>query len=263
MKTSFCVGGTAVAGVERQGVAGAGKFLPGAGNAWGIMDFLSHIVRYVDPVALVLVLGGAFGVAAMRSSREDLARAFAALGPLFRDRPEADAAVAMRAVNAIEALAQIRSIACADRVQTAGRFLRRAAFRLSDAATAQDFRLWAKDEIDARRRRHDGAAAVWRTIADAAPAMGMIGTIIGLVQMFAGMEDVAKIGPAMALAMLTTLYGIFLSGVIAGPVAARLERLSDAELAWQGWALSRLELLAHAELDGLPLRGRPHLRTVA
>jgi chemotaxis protein MotA len=80
--------------------------------------------------------------------------------------------------------------------------------------------------------------------------------------MFATMDDPARIGPGMALALLTTLYGIILSSVIAGPIAGRLARLSEAELAWQRLAVERLELLAHAELETPRLHPRPNLRTV-
>ena len=64
-------------------------------------------------------------------------------------------------------------------------------------------------------------------MADAAPALGMAGTVIGLIGMFAAMDDPALMGPAMALAMLTTLYGLVLGAVLFGPIASRLERLSD------------------------------------
>jgi chemotaxis protein MotA len=226
------------------------------------MDFFDQIARFFDLSALLIVFGGAALAAAACSTREDIARALAALGPLFAARPEADAHAAMVAVNRIAALAELRTIACADRVKTAEPFLRRAARRLSDAGLVIDFTRWAKEELAARARRHEGAIAVWRTAADAAPAMGMIGTIIGLIQMFATMDDPARIGPGMALALLTTLYGIILSSVIAGPIAGRLARLSEAELAWQRLAVERLELLAHAELETPRLHPRPNLRTV-
>lgn len=227
------------------------------------MDVLAEFARFLDPIALCLVFGGALVAAILRSTREDVAAAFRALGPLIRERPEADSRAAMTAVNAVEAIAQAKSIACADRVATAGIFLRRAAFRLSDAASAAAFTRWAEDELAARRRRHAGACGFWAAVADAAPAMGMIGTIIGLIRMFATMDDATAIGPAMALAMLTTLYGIVLSSAVAGPMAARLQRLSDAELAWQGWTLGRFALLIEAEPDVLPFRTRPALRTVS
>jgi chemotaxis protein MotA len=228
------------------------------------MDAIGRIAQFLDPLSLAIVFGGALLVAIVRSTRGDIARAFAALGPLLHARPDADAEAAVRAVNAIEALAEVRGIACADRVETAGRFLKRAAFKLSDAASADAFADWAREELDGRRRRHDAAAGFWRAAADAGPAMGMIGTIIGLIGMFSAMDDSAAIGPAMALAMLTTLYGVVVSGVIAGPIAARLERLSEAERAWQERALDRLERLARAELPPVarPL-ARPVLRTVA
>lgn len=227
------------------------------------MTIVSEVARFLDPWSFLIVFGGAALAAAFRSSREEIARAARALAPLCRDRPEADALAARRAVNAVEALAEVRSIACADRVRTAGLFLRRAACRLSDAASVQDFTRWAEEELAGRARRHAGAIATWRALADAAPMMGMIGTVIGLVRMFAGMDDSAAIGPAMALAMLTTLYGVILSGAIAGPIAARLERLSEAELEWQRWTLARFEALARAELEATPLRARAPLRTVS
>ena len=229
------------------------------------MDAIGRIAHFIDPLSLAIVFGGALLVAMVRSTRGDIARAFAALGPLLRADPDADAAAAVRATNAIEALAEARGIACVDRVDTAGRFLKLAAFKLSDAASADAFADWARDEQDGRRRRHEAAAGFWRAAADAGPAMGMIGTIIGLIGMFSAMDDSAAIGPAMALAMLTTLYGVILSGAIAGPIAARLERLSEAERAWQGRALDRLERLARAELPAGAVRPvvRPVLRTVA
>lgn len=232
------------------------------------MDVGGIAMRFVDPVALLLVMGGAVGLGLFRATREDRGRAFACLPLLFRADPDADALAARVAVNRIEAVTQARSIACADRVETAERFLRRAAVQLADARRSADFDRWAEDELEGRRARHDGAIGVWRTVADTAPVMGMIGTIIGLVQMFATMADPSAIGPAMALAMLTTLYGVFVSGVIAGPIASRLERLSATQARWQRSALERLAVLARAELDIIeaPTAPKPQprpLRTAA
>lgn len=222
------------------------------------MALLGQIGGFFHPLSLLIVFGGSFAIAGARSTMTDIGRAFAALGPLVRARPEVDAAAAVRAANAIEAVAQLKGIACADRVETAGRFLRRAAFQLANASSAERFSLWAGAEIDERRRRHRAAMVFWSTMADTAPAMGMIGTIIGLIGMFGHMRDPAAIGPSMALALLTTLYGIILSGVIAGPIASRLEALSEAELAWQTRVLQRFETIARADLVDL----RPVLRAV-
>ena len=104
------------------------------------------------------------------------------------------------------------------------------------------------DDLAARAARHENAAAVWRAAAEAAPSLGMLGTVLGLIAMFAAMDDPATLGPAMALALLTTLYGIVFGTLLFGPAAARLERLSQAELRWQKAALARLEKLARAEI---------------
>jgi chemotaxis protein MotA len=64
---------------------------------------------------------------------------------------------------------------------------------------------------------------------DAAPAFGMIGTLIGLVQMLASMDDPASIGPAMAVALLTTLYGAVIANFICLPLAEKLSLRSEQE----------------------------------
>jgi len=66
-------------------------------------------------------------------------------------------------------------------------------------------------------------AKIFRAFADVGPAMGMIGTIVGLVQMLSNMEDPKSIGPAMAVALLTTLYGAMLATMIANPIADKMD----------------------------------------
>ena len=63
---------------------------------------------------------------------------------------------------------------------------------------------------------------VFKTLGDAAPAFGMIGTLIGLVQMLANMDDPSKIGPAMAIALLTTLYGAVIASLVCLPISDKL-----------------------------------------
>ncbi len=67
---------------------------------------------------------------------------------------------------------------------------------------------------------------MFKSVATAAPAMGMIGTLIGLVQMLANMSDPKSIGPAMAVALLTTLYGAVIANAIATPIAEKLKAIS-------------------------------------
>ena len=70
--------------------------------------------------------------------------------------------------------------------------------------------------------RHADGSKFFSALADVGPAMGMIGTLIGLVGMLANMDDPKTIGPAMAVALLTTLYGSFLATIVAIPIADKL-----------------------------------------
>ncbi|MGI9260015.1 MAG: flagellar motor protein PomA [Gammaproteobacteria bacterium] len=78
-------------------------------------------------------------------------------------------------------------------------------------------------------KRHKDGQAVFKAIADVAPAMGMIGTLIGLVQMLSVMDDPKQIGPSMAVALLTTLYGAMIANMIAMPIADKLVLRSAEE----------------------------------
>lgn len=78
-------------------------------------------------------------------------------------------------------------------------------------------------------QRHTLGQSVFKSMADTAPAFGMIGTLIGLVQMLSSMEDPSSIGPAMAVALLTTLYGAVAANFVCLPIADKLNLRSDQE----------------------------------
>jgi chemotaxis protein MotA len=203
--------------------------------------------QFFDPLAFSIVLGGTMVVTWISATGKDGWRGFGALLPFFRARPARDAEAADRAFLRIRHLSEYKGTICADRVKTPVDFVHRAACRLADADSAEHFAVWAREELEDRRARHKAAIGLWCYAAEVAPAMGMIGTVVGLVMMFAQMNDPAAMGPAMAVAMLTTLYGLILAFGLAGPVAARLERLSEAECAWQARVAERLLALARAE----------------
>src|SRR5207253_6867139 len=69
---------------------------------------------------------------------------------------------------------------------------------------------------------HDALPIFYRAIGDCAPAFGMIGTLIGMVQMFANMTDPSKLGPLMAVALLATFYGAALANLLCLPIADKL-----------------------------------------
>lgn len=84
-------------------------------------------------------------------------------------------------------------------------------------------------DINLELERKLTGVTMFKSVGEAAPAMGMIGTLIGLVQMLANMDDPKSIGPAMAVALLTTLYGAIIANAIALPIAAKLKAISNTE----------------------------------
>lgn len=88
-------------------------------------------------------------------------------------------------------------------------------------------------ELDNLATRHETAKAMLDAMSKYAPAMGLIGTLIGLVIMLQNMNDPSKLGPGMAVAILTTLYGAFVANMLAGPLADRLARSSGEEILYK------------------------------
>lgn len=84
-------------------------------------------------------------------------------------------------------------------------------------------------DIETSIHRHDEGARIFKAIGDSAPAFGMIGTLVGLVQMLSSMDDPQSIGPAMAVALLTTLYGAVIANLVALPIADKLESKTEEE----------------------------------
>lgn len=105
----------------------------------------------------------------------------------------------------------------------------KAARIVTDGYTPEEVDRVLMQDLDALMGRHRRSASILRRAAETAPAMGLIGTLIGLVQMLANLQDPESIGPAMAVALLTTFYGAILGTAVLAPMAAKLERNSNEE----------------------------------
>ena len=88
--------------------------------------------------------------------------------------------------------------------------------------------------------RHMVGTQIFSQLGDVAPAMGMIGTLIGLVAMLANMDDPKSIGPAMAVALLTTLYGAMMANMLCLPVADKCKLRSEEEGRLQSMVIDAL-----------------------
>jgi len=109
-------------------------------------------------------------------------------------------------------------------------FLQRGIQLLVDGHDPEVVRSLLARDRSAAVARHLSGASIFAGMAEMAPAMGMIGTLIGLVAMLANMDDPKSIGPAMAVALLTTLYGAIIANGICGPMADKLKLRAAEEV---------------------------------
>jgi len=108
-------------------------------------------------------------------------------------------------------------------------FMNRGIQLLVDGHDPEIVKTLLNKEKNLMTERHTAAINIFKAIGDVGPAMGMIGTLVGLVQMLSNMSDPKSIGPAMAVALLTTLYGSMLATMFALPIADKLEIRRDEE----------------------------------
>ena len=212
------------------------------------------IAQLLDPVALAIVGGGTMLGVVLRSPVRNLWRAVAALGTLGRARFTADPLLVQIATQG--RIARGHGVLALDRARFADPDIAAAIAAIVDGADGEGVATIASHARAARIERHLAAADVWSGAAELAPAMGMVGTLIGLARMFAAMSDPAAIGGAMAIALLATLYGALFANLLFMPIANRLRVAARAE----AFERARLE----APLAALAAREAPRaLQNVA
>jgi chemotaxis protein MotA len=109
-------------------------------------------------------------------------------------------------------------------------FLEKGVQLLVDGVDADKVRTILFDEINGIDMRHREGAKIFESLGASAPALGLVGTLIGLVQMLQSMDDPSTIGPAMAVALLTTFYGALLANVVFNPIAGKLKLRHEEEM---------------------------------
>jgi chemotaxis protein MotA len=188
---------------------------------------------FLNLPAALIVIGGTFAVTTVCFSlREMLQAQSMVLRTLFRThRDPSDAAVQMLEFAVLARRNGVLSLqVAAESVGASDPFLGQALTMVADGSTGDVIERVLKTEIAATSARHAKGASVLRKGAEVAPAMGLIGTLVGLVQMLGNLSDPSNIGPAMAVALLTTFYGATLANVVLAPLASKLERNSREEI---------------------------------
>ncbi|MDR2892080.1 MAG: motility protein A [Deltaproteobacteria bacterium] len=109
-------------------------------------------------------------------------------------------------------------------------YLRKGLRLMVDGMEPQAIQTIMENEINNTESRHDMGVEMLTALASYAPALGLIGTVIGLVSMLGNMKDPASIGPAMAVALLTTFYGAVMANLIFLPICGKLKHRSRQEV---------------------------------
>ena len=186
-------------------------------------------IIFVNAQAILIVVGGTLGVTFIR---HPLGRVFGTIGVVKNAFFGKLTAVGELIETLIELSRKARreSLLSLEKVEIKDEFLAKAIRLTVDGMEPAAIKTVLETEIDFLAQRHKRGQGVLEGVATAAPAFGMIGTLIGLVQMLASLDDPATIGPSMAVAILTTLYGAIIANLFASPLAEKLKNRSRDEV---------------------------------
>jgi len=185
-------------------------------------------VVFINVPSMLIVLGGTMLVVMMKFSLKQFLGAGVVAVKAFVHKSPDPANLISKAVELAKTSRQ-GGLLSLENAEVPDEFMKNGINLIVDGHEPEMVRAVLVKDLALTLQRHATGRSIFKAIADVGPAMGMIGTLIGLVQMLSKMDDPKQIGPAMAVALLTTLYGAILANVIAMPVADKLELRSNEE----------------------------------
>ncbi len=183
---------------------------------------------FLNAPSLLVVVGGTFAVTLMRVTLGNFLGSFKVALKGFFYKLDAPKKLIEESVE-LANVARKEGILALEGREISNAFLERGISLCIDGHAPEVVAGLMSKDINMSIDRHTQGADMFKAMAVYAPAMGMIGTLIGLVQMLANMADPAAIGPAMAVALLTTLYGAVIANAFASPLAEKLILISGYE----------------------------------
>ncbi|MCL1036794.1 flagellar motor protein PomA [Shewanella corallii] len=197
------------------GILGAFGFVIGAMvSSGGLSIFIDVPSILIVGCGSLFVVMMKFNLASVIGAGKIFVKAF-----MFKlDKPEE---LIEQSVNMADA-ARKGGFLALEEAQISNPFMQRAVDMLVDGHDGDVVREALEKDIGLTEERHKAGVSLFTALGDVAPAMGMIGTLVGLVAMLSNMDDPKSIGPAMAVALLTTLYGAMLANMVAIPIADKL-----------------------------------------
>jgi chemotaxis protein MotA len=234
-------GAKAAMAEERNGNRTAGNVFDPA-TLIGLLGALALVVgalmlggaplAFVDMPSVLIVLGGTVMLTMASFTVADMGVTFAAVVRTVSYERRDPSATAMELIRLAEATRRgglLSLQAPLAKSEIADPLLAKGLTMVVDGLKVEEAEELMQRDLAAMLGRHRKSATVLRRAAEIAPAMGLIGTLIGLVQMLGRLSDPSAIGPAMAVALLTTFYGAVLAHMVLNPLASKLERNSAEE----------------------------------
>ena len=191
----------------------------------------SDLRIFINIPGLLIVLGGTFAATLIKFPLGGVFIAmpvgFAAAFTSDRERPRDYIVQAIK----LSKLARKSGLLSLEKIRIRNPFFRKGVQFCVDGRDLEYIRKILTQEMAMSIQREETGARIFNAIGESAPAFGMFGTLVGLIQMLSAMDDPTAIGRAMAVALLTTLYGILIAQLVALPIADKLEAKSRSERA--------------------------------
>jgi chemotaxis protein MotA len=187
------------------------------------------IVAFIDVPSVIVVGLGLIGTTLIKWPLETIKR----IGVIFMKSiffTNSDPKGTIDEIGKLAETARRESVFALEKVPIEDAFLKKAMTLAADNRPPEVISSILQLEIDAMEQRHAVGVNVFNGIAEDGPAFGMIGTLIGLVIMLGNLSDQAAIGPAMAVALLTTFYGSCMANIFGNPVKNILGERSKMEI---------------------------------
>lgn len=201
---------------------------------------------FVDIPSVLIVIGGTFFAAMYTTPLPTFLNSFLVMSKAFLPPVKKQNVLVVRMVE-LAAIARKDGMMALEGQAVPDKFFEKGMQLLVDGADETKLVKQLTAELKSMKGRHEANQNVVKAWIDIAPAMGMIGTLIGLVLMLGNMDDPKAIGPAMAVALLTTMYGAIVANVIFGPLLTKLQGYTDYEVKYREMVVLGLRNIARGE----------------
>lgn len=198
----------------------------------------SGVSAFLDSSSALIVVGGTIGAGLIHYRFKQLLGAASVAKHAFLYKPRPPEELIKQLVEHASQARREGILALESAAEEAeDPFLKRALQLAVDGHEVSAVEAILNTEIEQLKERHRVGAEIFTSLAAYAPALGMIGTLVGLVLMLQKMDDPSAIGPAMAVALLTTFYGAILANLIFNPIAGKLKARSLEEVLYKELAM--------------------------